>query len=687
MSKEKKQVVVDGALGTFLRGISILILLALGMGLVAAVLYPKTLPAVIVFSVAIIGTGIYLRWYRKRVLMRQMVDFALEFNEANRAMLKQLDVPFGLLDLNGRIIWGSNDLNELIPYSRHLKDTVSEIFGSEELKKMPVVEEDVEAMVDYQNHTYRVKLRLLTPSNYGDTVLWRDERELDAPADSLIAMLLYDETENVALKKEVQDEKMVVGLLYIDNYEDACEGKDETKRNFATTWVESEINRYLKGYDTILRRLEKDKFMFIFRARYLQAMEDDGFSILETIRNLSSYDIKFTISIGLGVYPNMYSRSMEYANDAMALALGRGGDQVVIKRPNSEMKYYGGVAASVEKTSKTKARVKAQALKEYIEKYDHVVVMGHRGPDTDSVGASCGIYALAQALGKQAYIVLSSESQTVKKFVDPIRNTDGYDEIMFIPGNKAKEYVDKDTLLVIVDTSVPGNTDAPDLLNLTDNIVVIDHHRQSEKKVGNALLSYIEPSSSSACEMVTEILQYAVPGYRFKSEIATIMYSGMVVDSGDFKVKAGIRTFEAAGLLKRGGADPTVVRKLLRTSITDYQAKTKCISNAEIFCDHYIMAEFDPEGITSPRDVAAQAANEMLSIDGVKASFVFTQIDNYIQISARAIDEMNVQTALEKLGGGGHQTIAGAQLENTSMLEAMNAVKKLIIEETKKTYE
>lgn len=687
MSKDKKQVKIDGALGHYIRGIVILVILELVFSVTLFVLYPKTAVLVIVSSVLFIAIAIYLGVYRRKMVMRQMVDFALEFNEANRAMLKQLDVPFGLLDLKGRIIWGSNDLNELIPYSRHLKDTVSEIFGCEELKKMPAVEEDVEAEVNYNNRVYRVKLRLLTPSNYGDTVLWREERDVDAPADSLVAMFLYDETENIALTKEIQDEKMIVGLLYIDNYEEACEGKDETKRSFATTWVESEINRYLKGYDTILRRLEKDKFMFIFRARYLHAMEEDGFSILETIRNLSSYDIKFTISIGLGVYPNMYTRSMEYANDAMTLALGRGGDQVVIKRPNSEIKYYGGVAASVEKTSKTKARVKAQALKEYIEKHDHVVVMGHRGGDTDSVGASCGIYALAHALGKRTYIVLSGESKTVKSFVDPYRTLEDFEETMFIAGNKAKDYVDKDTLLVVVDTSVPGNTDTPELLNLTDNIVVIDHHRQSEKKVDNAVLSYIEPYASSTCEMVAEILQYAVPGYKLKNETATIMYSGIVVDTGNFKARAGVRTFEAAGYLKRNGADVTWVRKILRGTFAEYQAKAKCINNAEVFGDYYILAEFDPEGIVSPREVASQAANELLGIEGVKASFVFTAMDNSIMISARSIDELNVQIVLEKLGGGGHQTAAGAQLENTSMLEAMNAVKKLIIEETKETYE
>ncbi len=687
MSKEKKQIAVEGAMGTYMKVVYALLIIGIVSSVILFILYSPIRVICALLALTNVIIGIYLLGYQKKAVQKQMVEFALEFNEANRTMLKQLDVPFGLLDLGGRIIWGSNELTDVVPVSKFFKYTVSEIFSCDALKKMPGVEEDVEVMVDYESHTYRVKLRLLTPSNYGDTVLWRDERDVDAPADSLVAMMLYDETENMALKKEVQDEKMVVALLYIDNYEDACEGKDETKRSFATTWVESEINRYLKNYDTILRRLEKDKFMFIFRARYLQSMEEDGFSLLETVRNLNSYDIKFTLSIGIGVYPNMYSRSLEYANDAMTLALGRGGDQVVIKRQDSDIRYFGGVAASVEKTSKTKARVKAQALKEYIEKFDHVVVMGHRGGDTDSVGASVGIYALAKALGKRTYIVLSGESKTVKSFIDPFRAVEDYEEDMYIPGNKAKDHVDKDTLLVIVDTCVPGNTDTPDLLSLTDNVVVIDHHRQTEKKIENALLSYIETYASSTCEMVAEILQYAVPGYKLKAEVANIMYSGIVVDTGNFKVKAGVRTFEAAGYLRRNSADVTWVRKILRGTLSEYQAKARCISGAEIFCDHYIMAEFDPTGIESPRDVAAQAANEMLSIEGVKASFVFTPIDNYIQISARSIDEMNVQVVLEKLGGGGHQTIAGAQMENTSMLEAINAVKKQIIEETKETYE
>ncbi len=673
----KHQIRFEGELAGYMSWPIYLSVIVICFVTVLCLLYPETIPYAAIYGSIYIIICLVLFVFKRKNVISQLIAFSSGFSRAQHMLLKEIDVPLGILDLEGKLIWASNDLKDLIGTEKYLERNISEIFDNSELTVMPTIEEDVTAHFNYKNNDYFMKLRLITPSDYNDTVLWHDDLAIDVPDDSVVAMFLYNETEIVSLKKENYDEKMLVGLLYIDNYEEAFEGTEEAKRSLIMVWVEREINKHMRKYDAVIKKLEKDKFIFMFKQKYLSALEEDRFSILEDVRNLNVYDHTITISIGIGVNYDTYTKCYDMAHEAIGLALGRGGDQVVIKRDDG-VTYYGGTSASREKQTRVKARVKAEALKEYIEGRENVVVMGHALADIDAVGAAVGIYRIAKSLQKRAYIVLSTITSSVAPFVDAFKADPEYEEDMFISGAKAKEIVNNDTLLVVVDVNKPGRTDTKELLELTKTIVVLDHHRQEEEKIDDAVLSYIEPYASSACEMVAEVIQYVGNDLKLRTLEAEAMYSGIKVDTNDFIINAGVRTFEAAAYLRRSGVDVPKIRKIFRSNIKECKARAEALSNAEIFRDSFAMAVLDGEGLDTPTEVAAQTANELLMIEGVKGSFVFSEFEGKVYISARSIDELNVQVIMEKIGGGGHQTAAGTQLENTTIQEAKETVKNLL---------
>lgn len=364
MKKNRRHLQLDGAMGRYLRWPLYISGLLVLLDVCILLFYKEAFVFTFAFTVVVIGLCLVQFAFRRHEVVDEIVDFATEYNHSQHVMLKELDVPFGVMDLNGKLIWGNNELKDLIGGDKLLKYSFHELFGEDSLPGIPSVEEDVETHIIYNDRNYFVRLRLVTPSEYGDSILWHEEAgDTDAPDDSLVAVFFYDETENIALKLENFDEKMLVGLLYIDNFEEAFEGADEVRRSLVTAWVEREINKYLKDYDAILKRLEKDKYIFVFKQKYLAKFEEDRFSILESIRNLNIYDLTITISIGVGVSTDSYVKCSELARVAMDMALGRGGDQAVVKT-SDKIRYYGGVSASQEKSTRVKARVKAQSLKE-----------------------------------------------------------------------------------------------------------------------------------------------------------------------------------------------------------------------------------------------------------------------------------------------------------------------------------
>ena len=383
-----------------------------------------------------------------------------------------------------------------------------------------------------------------------------------------------------------------------------------------------------------------------------------------------------TISIGLGVGKDTFAGRYDLARAAIDLALGRGGDQAVIKSGDQEQ-FFGGKSVQVERNTRVKARVKAHALKELIEGKERVVVMGHSIGDVDSFGASVGIYRIARTLNRKAHIVLSDTDSSVKTIKSRFY-TKEYEDDMIISSQLAMELVDESTVLVIVDVNRASYTECPELIDMAQTVVVIDHHRQAGDSIDKAVLFYIEPYASSSCEMVAEISQYIGNGLKLRPAEAEAMYAGIMIDTNYFSNRTGIRTFEAMAYLRRSGADSVRVRKVFREDLSEYKIRAAAIQDTELYKDVYAIAESQSEGVESPTVVASKVANSLLDINGVKASFVLTKYKGKIYISARSIDEVNVQVMMERIGGGGHINMAGAQLKDTSVDEAKDIIRKQI---------
>ena len=470
----------------------------------------------------------------------------------------------------------------------------------------------------------------------------------------------------------------MAGLIYLDNYDEALESVEEVRRSLLVALIDRKINKYISNLDGIVKKLEKDKYFFVIKQKYTKELEKERFALLEEVKTVNiGNEMAVTLSIGMGMNGETYIRNYEYARTAIDMALGRGGDQAVVK-DGAKITYYGGKSQQLEKTTRVKARVKAHAMRELMETKDKLLIMGHRIGDPDSFGATIGIYRIAAAFNKKAHIVINSVNSSVRPMMERFQNNPDYPEDLFLTGDEAAARADANTMLVVVDVNRPSITEAPELLKMVKTIMVLDHHRQSSEIIENAVLSYVEPYASSTCEMVSEILQYVGDGIKMRSVEADAMYAGIVIDTNNFMNQAGVRTFEAAAFLRRNGADVVRVRKLFRDRVEDYRARAEAVRRAEIFEKEFAISECPSEGLESPTVIGAQAANELLNIIGIKASFVMTQVKDTIFFSARSIDEVNVQVMMEKLGGGGHRTIAGAQLKDATMEEAREKLKAML---------
>ena len=470
---------------------------------------------------------------------------------------------------------------------------------------------------------------------------------------------------------------MVVGLLYIDNYNEALESIDEVRRSLFAALVDRKISKYFQNYDVLIKKFEQDKYLLVCQNESLDKLEAAKFEILEDVRGVNiGNEMNFTVSIGIGAEAGSFSKTYESARAAIDLALGRGGDQVVI-RDKDAVKYYGARSSSVEKNSKVKSRVKAHALRELLETKDRVLVMGHSMGDIDSFGSSVGIYKIASSMDKEVHIVLSEVTGSIRPIFSKFEESSDYNGLI-ISREEAVGLVDNMTMVVVVDVNRPSYTECPELLEKAKTIVVLDHHRQSDEAIENASLSYIEPSASSACEVISEIIQYFGTEIKFRSVEADAMLAGIMVDSNNFQNKTGTRTFESAAFLRRSGADMTRIRKMFREEMNEYVARAKVVSSAQLFLEHFAIAVCDAENVDSPTVLGAQVANELMDINNIKASFVFTDYNGTIYVSARSIDEVNVQVIMEKLGGGGHMSVAGAQFTDCTVDEAIVRVKDVL---------
>ena len=618
---------------------------------------------------------IFLINYNKSIIMKELVNFGTHFSQVQKVMLKELEIPYALLDNDGHILWMNELFEQITDKSAQFDKSITSVFPSITKDKLPSSENYVETELEYDNNSYQLKMRRLSIK---ELVKSSNLISSNGSEDNLIAFYLFDITAVKLALKEIDDQSLAVGMVYLDNYDEALESVEEVRRSLLVALIDRKINMYISSLDGICKKLEKDKYMIVLRKKAMETLEENKFDILDEVKTVNiGNEMSVTISIGVGLDGLSYAQNYEFARNAIDLALGRGGDQAVVKTPENII-YFGGKSQQVEKNTRVKARVKAQALQEIISTKDKVLVMGHRLPDVDSFGAAVGIYRIAKSLDKKAHIVVDGVSTAIKPMVDLFMSKDDYDEDMLVSNSTAIEMADSNTVLVVVDVNRPSITECPELLRLCKSIVVLDHHRQGTEYIENATLSYIEAYASSACEMVSEILQYIDEGVHITSEEADCMYSGIMIDTNNFMTKTGVRTFEAAAFLRRNGADVTRVRKLFRENANEYKAKADAVSQAEIYKNSFAISTCTSEDLDSPTVVGAQAANELLNIKGIKASFIFTDYQNQIFISARSIDEINVQVIMEKMGGGGHLSIAGCQLEGVSIEEAIGELKKTL---------
>ena len=670
----KKNVKLNGQLRLYVRWPLYLTVLLIGMNIWIFLISAQAgmVMAAFVAVYAVVAAVLYVS--NKPMLYTELVSFATHYGQIQKNLLKELILPYALLTEEGKIIWMNRQFMEITGKGPEYSRSITTIFP-ELVKDVLPGDSQPETSVEFHYGTYdfRADMKRISMDEdmRGTHLVSTVEFE-----GSLIAIYLFDVTEINYYIRENQEQRMAAGLVYIDNYDEALENVEAVRTSLLVALIERKINKYFNAYDGIVRKLEKDRFFVVLKEKALAQIRDNKFDLLQDIKTVNiGNEMPITLSISIGTGGSSYMDCMEYARSAMDLALARGGDQAVVKAKD-QITYYGGKTQQVEKNTRVKARVKAQALREIVESKDKVVVMGHKLQDADSFGAAIGIYRAAKTLNKKTYIVLNDVTTSVRPMLDLFNEINGEDHGIVIGSGQAREIVDRNTAVIVVDTNRPSYTECEDILSMTPTIVVFDHHRRGNEAINHAVLSYIEPNASSACEMVAEILQYFADNVRLKGGEADCMYAGMVIDTDNFVTKTGVRTFEAAAFLRRCGADVTRVRKMFRNDMAEYKARAESVRHAEVYRG-FALSVCPGRGLESPTIVGAQAANELLNIIGVRASIVLTEYNGKIYVSARSIDEVNVQVIMERMGGGGHLNVAGAQLQ-CSLEEAMRQVRQTL---------
>ena len=628
-----------------------------------------TMTVFVIIYAIIVGL---LYFYNRSLILADLIQFSTQYKGIQNTLLKELTVPYAIILEDGHILWKNDRFSEIVDGREKFIQKIIPELNKGIFPKDDETRNELE--ITYKERDYQVELRRISLEGFSES-----ERMLQIPKEKeyFIALYMRDVTELNSYIRENEDQRLIAGLIYIDNYDEVMESVEEVRQSLLVALIDRKINKYINDVDGIVKKLENDKYFFVVKKESYRKFEADKFSLLEEVKQVNIGNARSaTLSIGLGLNTATYALSYNYARMAIDLALARGGDQAVIKDCKG-ITYFGGKKEQTAKNTRVKARVKAEALREFIVAKDQVIVMGHKISDPDSFGACMGIYRAAVALEKKAHIVINDVSTSIKPLYDEIAQSSVYGKDIFLTSGEALDYISDSAMVVVVDTNKPQMTECPELLKRSKTIAVLDHHRQSSTVIDNAVLSYIEPYSSSTCEMVAEVLQYIVDDIKVPSIEADCLYAGIMIDTRNFMNRTGVRTFEAAAYLRRCGADITRVRKMFRDDMESYRAKAEAMRMAEVYREQYAIAEC-PSDIASPTVLAAQTANELLDINGIRASFVLTVYNGRIFLSARSIDEVNVQIIAEKLGGGGHINSAGAQFEHTNVKEAIEALKVTI---------
>lgn len=653
------------------------VILALGIGFLF-VNKTAAFVTLIVFAAYAVIAAIFITVNYKR-LMSGLLKFVRSYENMERELIDDFPIPYAVTDIKGDIIL-YNELFSMMYDEENDSRNLCDIFPEIEPEDLDFMEDTTDISVIYGKRNYRVNIRKMDI----DRRILDTKIALPPRADMKIYVVyLFDETEIINMVRKGIEERLVVATVYIDNYEETLDQSADVKRSLVSAMVDRAINVYFQNANALVRKIEKDRYFVVFKHKYLSVFQRDKFKLLDDVKKIDTgSDIPATLSIGIGVGDD-YMKNSENARLALELALGRGGDQAVIK-DGERIYYYGGKTKQVEKNTRVRARVKAIALKELLEDAGHVVIMGHKGCDVDCFGAACGIYRVAKSIGKDAYIILNDLNNAVRPVISKFKADEEYKSV-FIRSSEAEAYVDMNTALVIVDANSPGYFECPELLEQTKTIMVIDHHRQSGERIDSLVFSYQEPGASSASEMVTEIIKYVSENIKIKKIEAEALLAGILIDTNYFSKDTGIRTFEAAAYLKKEGVEVGDIKNMFKDSFEEKVAKADALKNSELLSDRFAITVCNAEGLGNPTVTAAQVANELLEINGIEGSFVLADISGIIYISARSLGDVNVQLVMEKMGGGGHMNSAGVQIEKGTVAEAkknlISIVKKMIEEE------
>lgn len=570
-----------------------------------------------------------------------------------------LGMPFGIILYNEdfKIEWSNPYINELIDQEKSLIGEEISVLSSS--LDSAVAEEKQEIEIVINDRSFLAVIR---------------------PEDRLI--YLFDRTEKVELQKLYENDKTVLAVIFLDNYEELTQAMDDTSKSQLNSEVTSMLNNWSNEYGIYLKRTSQERFLAIMNEEILKKLEKNKFEILDSVREMiSNQNVPLTLSIGIGRGIDNLPQLGELAQSSLDLALGRGGDQVVIKDTTSKVKFFGGKTNPMEKRTRVRARVISHALKELVRESDHVLIMGHKSPDMDSIGSCIGILKLTQQNQKNGYIVFDPDGVNtgVEKLMEEI-DQDTELAQWFITPEQSLDIITKDSLIIIVDTHKPSMVMEERLLNKTDHVVVIDHHRRSEDFVEDPILVYMEPYASSTAELVTELLEYQEGPVPLTTLEATSLLAGITVDTKSFTLRTGSRTFDAASYLRSKGADTILVQKLLKEDLDEYVKRADLVKNATIYREGIAIATGDEDTTYNPI-ILAQAADTLLTMSGVKASFVVAlRKDGQVGVSARSLGEINVQIIMERMNGGGHLTNAATQLEDTTMEQVVDQLRDIIEE-------
>ncbi|MCF6462820.1 DHH family phosphoesterase [Clostridium sp. Cult1] len=591
---------------------------------------------------------------KEREWTKYIEGLSEEFDSATKHAVFNMPFPLVMLEMDGTISWYNTRFKDMMEDEDILNENIEDLLPKIKIEDILKNTKKEPLNIEYNNKYYEVHYNIV------------DGKKSISTKGNVIMLYWVNKTEQALLYNKYRGEKMAVCLAYIDNYDEVKSTTPEINRPLVLAEIDKTINAYATMNNGLVRKYENDKYILIFENKNLQQIQSRKFDLLDQIREIDEGNtISITLSMGVGVNGKNPNENYEYARSAIDIALGRGGDQAVVKE-NNNLSFYGGKTKAIEKRNKVRSRVISHALMQLIDQSDQVFVMGHKNPDMDSFGASIGIIRAVKNRNKKAYFVLGGTNPSIKNIYDRMQEEQPEYLDLVLEPEEAINMVDRSSLLVVVDNHKPSFTEVPELLNLTDKVVLIDHHRRGAEFIKDTVLTYLEPYASSTCELVTEILYYMSDKMEMTKFEADALLAGITVDTKNFTFQTGVRTFEAASILKRAGADTTSVRQLFRDDFDTFLHKAEVVKNSKIVFEKVAIGKLERDMEDSIL-IAAQSANDLLNINGVEATFVLTLWGGKVHISGRSLGNISVQLILEKLGGGGHLTSAGTQIEGRTL--------------------